>query len=57
MNRVQSSGSGTPLNLVMKLFWMLETHSGEDVLGASRLGGLAEAIMKNRSLQNRVVQR
>jgi len=48
MSRLQSSRSGMRLNLVMKLYCMLGTHFSEDVRGASRQRGLAEAVMRNR---------
>ena len=48
MSHVRSSRSGMPLNVVLKLFCMLGTHSCEDVRGASRQRGLAEAVMRNR---------
>jgi hypothetical protein len=32
----------------LKLFCMVGTHSCEDVRGASRQRGLAEAVMRNR---------
>ena len=57
MSGLQSSRSGMPLNVVLKLFCMLCTHSGEDVRGASRERGLAEPVMRNRILRNRVVRR
>jgi hypothetical protein len=41
----------------MKLFCMLGAHSREDVRAARRQLGLAEAVMRNRSLRNRVVRR
>jgi hypothetical protein len=50
MNRLQSSRPGMPLKVVLKLFRMLGTHSREDVRGASRQRGLAQAVMRNRSL-------
>jgi len=55
MSGLQSSRPGMPLNAVLKLFRMLGTDSREDVRGASRLRGLAEAVMRNRNLGNRVV--
>ena len=45
------------MNLVLKLLCMVGTHSGEDVRGASRQRGLAETVMRNRSLRNRAVLR
>ncbi len=57
VNRLQSGRSGMGSNLMMKLFGMLDTHCSEDMRGASRQRGLAEAIMRNRSVQDRVVQR
>ena len=36
MSRLQSSRSGMLLNVVLKLFCMVGTHSCEDVCGASR---------------------
>jgi hypothetical protein len=43
--------------VLRKLFCMLGAHSSEDVCAARRRGGLAEAVMRNRSLRNRVVRR
>jgi hypothetical protein len=48
MMGVRSSRSGTRLNVVLKLFCLLGTHSCEDVRGAGRQRGLAEAVMRNR---------
>jgi hypothetical protein len=57
MNRLQSSRLWQLLNMIMKVFSMLCTHSGEDVHCASRRTGLADSVMRNRSLRNGVVRR
>ena len=48
---------GDVVELVLKLLRMLCAHCCEDVRGASRQRGWAEAVMRNRGLRNRVVQR
>lgn len=39
---------GDAVDVVLKLFCLLGTHSCEDVRGAGRQRGLAEAVMRNR---------
>src|SRR5437660_6570747 len=45
------------LNVVWRCRGMIRTQGCEDVRGASRRRGLAEAVMRNRSLRNRVARR
>ena len=48
---------GDSVDLAMKLLCMAGTHCSEDLRGAGRQRGLAYWVMRNRSLQDRVVQR
>jgi len=54
MGGEQWSRFGMAWKLLGELFWALGPHIRADVRGASRSRGLAAAVMKNRSLRNRV---
>jgi hypothetical protein len=57
MSRLQWSRFGMAWNVLLRVFCLLRAHGVEDVRGASLQGGLATAVMRNRSLRNRVVRR